>query len=229
LSNANAPILTPIQAKILLAMLRAKDHSLNSEAILRETGIALSTWSAEQGKLVEMGIIEKRLVRVLTNDNISKRMNYKLTESGVAIALNLSNISKILSGTRYGGRIAGKPAEDFDERIRECVEIGLESFGANLVTLVKTALESEKGVPWSRIPENPDRLLLVCREFFGEEASKKLETVISANIISRFALGSVQAKDLSSMISSARRSFSTNGAGNLEENHEKLGVRGSRN
>ncbi len=210
-------------------MLEAKDHTLNSEAILRDTGIALSTWSAEQGKLVEMGIIEKHLIRVLTNDSISKRMNYKLTDGGVAIALNLRNISKILSGTKSASRIVGKPAEDFEERIQECVEIGLESFGANLVTLVKTALECEHGVPWSRIPENPDKLLAVFRELFGEEASKKLETVISANIISRFALGSAQAKDLSSIISSARKSFSADGEDSPEENQEKLGVRGSRN
>jgi DNA-binding MarR family transcriptional regulator len=212
LSNSNAPILTPIQVKILLAMLRAKDHSLNSEAILRETGIALSTWSAEQGKLVDMGVIQKRLVRVLTNDSISKRMNYTLTEKGVEIALNLLNISKILSSSK-DARVNNRPsseAEEFSEIISECIEVGLESFGANFVMLVKTTLESDKSIPWSIVPEKPKELLQVCRELFGQEAAKKLETVIVRNIASRFARSDLCEKDLESTITLSKVSFSKN-------------------
>jgi hypothetical protein len=219
LSIANTPILTPIQVKILLAMLRSKDYSLNSEAILRETGIALSTWSAEQGKLGEMGLIEKHLVRILTSDSISKRMNYTLTKSGVAIALNLQNISRILSSSK--DMVPSSKAstnEDFMERIGECIEIGLDSFGTNLVELVKKTLETEQEIPWNQVSEKPEKLSLVFRELFGDEAAKKLETLISTNIASRFGLEQSRS-GLASVISNAKKSFDQNGT---EENGQKL-------
>lgn len=210
----NPPILTPIQVKILLALLRSKDHSLNSEAVLRETGIALSTWSAEQGKLVDMGLIEKRLVRVLTSENISKRMSYTLSESGVAVALNLLNISKILSSSKNANSVS----DNFGQRVSECVEIALDSFGPSSVQLVKTTLESSYGVSWSRLSEKPAELMRACRELFGEEASKKLETVIAANIARRFALQGT-GSDLASAISKAKKSYSAEFS---EESRQKL-------
>jgi DNA-binding MarR family transcriptional regulator len=202
--------LSPIQARILLAMLRAKDHSLNSEEILKQTGIALSTWSAEQGKLGEMSLIQKQLVRVLTSASISKRMNYTLTESGVAVALNLQNISRILSENSQTPGIMPKSeqsgGESFDAAIRECIEIGLDGFGANLLALVKATLQSEQGVTWEQISQRPEQFTLACKSLFGEEASKKLETVILANISSRFAIGE-PVSGFKNAISEARKSF----------------------
>jgi hypothetical protein len=194
--------------RILLAMLNSKDRSLNSEAVLKETGIALSTWSAEQGKLGEMGLIEKHLVRVITHDSVSKRMNYTLTESGALVALNLLKVSRVLARTA-SAQIARSKNESFEERIRECVEIGLDSFGMNLITLVRSALESEYGMNWNDISNNPDQLLNVCKDLFGDEASKKLETLISANIAARFAIASDGS--MQGVISKARKTFAPKG------------------
>jgi hypothetical protein len=202
--NPLPPILTPIQVKILLAMLRSQDHCLDSETVIKETGIALSTWSAEQGRLGEMGLIDKHLVRILKSDSISKRMNYTLTETGVTVGLNLLNISRLLSGNDKAAAGTSK-VESFEERILECVEVGLDSFG--VIMLLKTTLENEYGLHWQEISEKPEQFMSACRDLFGEEASEKLETLISANIATRFAL-QLSNSSIERAITKARQSFS---------------------
>ncbi len=215
--------LTPIQSKILVALARSKNGSLNTDEILSETGIATSTWSAEQGKLVGMGLLNKHLVRIIEQNHISKRMNYGLTEKGKMVGANLLNISKILAGDtgepnmiersasqesknfETESKSAGKQLEDFGGKVDECVEVALDSFGSNLVDLVKSSMELEHRVPWIDLSEKIETFELVLRDYFGLEASEKLKKLIAANIKSRFNLGTSRSDDLSHLILEARK------------------------
>ena len=60
----------------------SKMEYLNSETILKETGIAQSTWSEEQNRLTQMGLLEKRQSRLMTSNVITRVMNYRLTDKG---------------------------------------------------------------------------------------------------------------------------------------------------
>jgi DNA-binding MarR family transcriptional regulator len=187
--------LTPIQTKVLIALTRSATGSLNPDEILLATGIATSTWSAEQGRLVSMGLIKKQMIRVIKLNQISKRMNYGLTEKGRMIGQNLLNISKIL-GENSGEISFARRVEDEDQvfgsQIAECVEVALDSFGSNLVNLVKSSLEIEHQIPWKELSERSDVFEEVLRDYFGVGAAEKLKKLIAANIESRFE---VRAKD----------------------------------
>jgi hypothetical protein len=214
--------LSPVQTKILVALTKSKNGSLRTDEVLGITGIATSTWSAEQGKLVTMGLINKHLVRIIENNHISKRMNYGLTEKGRMIGLNLLNISKILldeevkaaaEGSRLepkGDRTNGsgvnvREIEDFSSKVGECVEIALDSFGSNLVNLVKNSLEVEYKIPWVDLSQKPEVFESLLKDYFGMGASEKLKKLIAANLKSRFDLGSYRSENLSQLISEARK------------------------
>lgn len=217
--------LTPIETKILIALIRSKHCALHTDEILRQTGIATSTWSAEQGKLVGMGLIEKHMVRIIENNQICKRMNYELTDKGKKVGSNLLNISEILSPDASEKQkipdhsIFCNPkeiisdslelasgSENFDDAIGDCVEIALDSFGSNLVNLVKNSLELEHSVQWTDLSDKIETFDAVLKDYFGVGSAQTLKKLISANIRSRFELGgSYQGDDLSYLISEARK------------------------
>ena len=96
-----SPFLTQLQCRILSSMYLSKMEYLNSETILKQTGIAQSTWSEEQNRLTEMGLLEKKQSRIMTSNIITRVMNYKLTDKGRLVALNLANISRILAPDKF--------------------------------------------------------------------------------------------------------------------------------
>ena len=215
--------LTSIQTKVLIALARSKFGSLNTDEILDQTGIATSTWSAEQGRLVAMGLIKKQMIRVIELNHISKRMSYGLTDKGRMVGLNLLNITKILAtdnensklsaesslpnlqGNRMESASVNRESVEFNDKISECVEIALDSFGTNLVDLVKNSLEVDHQIAWSELSENTQVFEEVLKDYFGLGASEKLKKLIIANIKSRFDLRGYQNEDLIFLISEARK------------------------
>ena len=194
---------------------------LNSETILRETGIAQSTWSEEQNKLIQMGLLEKRQSRIMSSNVITRVMNYRLTDKGRLVALNLTNISRILAPDQFltvepqqSGDPLARPIETpivstrnyIDEKILECIEVGLESFGMNLDELVKSEIERAGEIPWEEIPMRPDLLENQLRRLFGDGGSSTIESMIAANIRSKFALRSINSDSISALIAEIRYS-----------------------
>jgi len=205
-----------IQEKILVVLLKSKQQPLKTAEVLSNAEIALSTWSSEQRKLGAMKLIDKKMVRVIINNHVSLRMNYSLTEKGRLIAVNLRNISELLkddsSKVSFQPKITDTSFENpssetiwrFDdelkETVNECVEIGLDSFGLSLTKLVKKALEVECGIQWENLSENLSGFKRVLIDYFGLEASKKIEKVIAANLRIRFHLDHLESDDLSVLI-----------------------------
>jgi hypothetical protein len=210
--------LTPIDIRILVALTRSKNGSLHAEEILEETGIAMSTWSSKQGKLVSMGLLEKHFTRVMGDEHVMKRMNYALTKKGKIVGQSLLQVTTILKDSprpslvtspvfAEEGSLGQKdqlPSTDFQEMIGECVEVALDSFGSRLIDLVKKSLEVEHGVSWNSLPEKTQDFESVLRDYFGLEAAIGLKKLIGANITSRFDLKELENEDLSSLILRAR-------------------------
>jgi hypothetical protein len=202
---------------------------LNSETILKQTGIAQSTWSEEQNRLTEMGLLEKKQSRIMTSNVITRVMNYKLTDKGRLVALNLANISRILAPDQFStvpNGLLGLPSSlrsdpkgeiDLDANILECIEIGLDSFGMNLDKLVKSEIEKSAKIQWAQIAKFPEKLEFHLRELFGAGGSSTIESMIAANIRSRFGLRSIRSNSISALITEIRLS----GGKSANSFHEK--------
>jgi hypothetical protein len=194
---------------------------LNSEIILKETGIAQSTWSEEQNRLTQMGLLEKKQSRLMTSNVITRVMNYRLTDKGRLVALNLSNISRILAPNQFSrmevselSLVTSDPIRaDFvdetalDGKILECIEIGLDSFGMNLDELVKSEIERSGGIKWENVPRHPEKLETQLNQLFGAGGSSTIESMIAANIRSRFGLRSIKSDKMAVLISELRFSL----------------------
>ena len=163
------PFLSQIQCRILIAIFFSKAEYLNSEMILKDTGIAQSTWSEEQNRLMRMGLIEKKQSRTMASNVITRVMNYRLTDKGRLVALNLSNISRILDPQQFPTfnaaessvpqePVVGDEFKEIDEIIMDCIEIGLESFGMNLDELVRSEIEKSGELRWEQISRHPEKL-----------------------------------------------------------------------
>jgi DNA-binding MarR family transcriptional regulator len=214
LTSKATPFLSPLQCRILIAIFFSKNEYLNSEAILKETGIAQSTWSEEQNRLTQMGLLEKRQSRIMTSNVITRVMNYKLTDKGRLVAMNLSNISRILAPDKFSltteSEVSPTPAfaesiisddqKEIDEKILECIEIGLDSFGMNLDELVKSEYEKSGELKWIQVSRHPERLVSLLNQLFGTGGSTSIESMIAANIRSRFNLRSIKSDRLQVLI-----------------------------
>jgi DNA-binding MarR family transcriptional regulator len=224
-----SPFLSQLQCRILSSMYLSKIEYLNSETILKQTGIAQSTWSEEQNRLTEMGLLEKKQSRIMTSNIITRVMNYKLTDKGKLVALNLSNISRILAPDQFsldsnelrGLRALSKQGPnneiDLDAKILECIEIGLDSFGMNLDKLVRSEIEKSDKVEWTQIAKFPDKLEFHLRELFGVGGSSTIESMIAANIRSRFGLRSIRSNSIPALIAEIRLSSRKSGTGFSEK------------
>jgi DNA-binding MarR family transcriptional regulator len=62
--------LSPIEERILIALFQAKEHRLLSDEITKQAGIASSTLSAEQRRLVALGLLQKKTLRTMDHDRI---------------------------------------------------------------------------------------------------------------------------------------------------------------
>ena len=205
---------------------------LNSETILRDTGIAQSTWSEEQNRLTQMGLLEKKQSRIMTSNVITRVMNYKLTDRGRLVAQNLSNISRILAPEQFSGAgisdleatessnegIRAMDQKEVDEKILECIEIGLDSFGMNLDELVKSEFERSGDLRWEEVSRYPEKLEILLGQLFGTGGSTTIESTVAANIRSRFGLRSINSNRLSVLIAEIRL---TSGRSSLRSVEEK--------
>jgi DNA-binding MarR family transcriptional regulator len=218
LTEKVSPFLTQLQCRILTAIFSSKMEYLNSETILKETGIAQSTWSEEQNRLTQMGLLEKKQSRLMNSNVISRVMNYKLTDKGRLVALNLSNISRILAPDQFSGVFTNElanlsPSEvrnesindvELDEKILESIEIGLDSFGMNLDELVKSEIEKSGELRWEQIPKFPEKLETQLDRLYGARGSSTIESMIAANLRSKFGLRSIKSDKISVLISEIR-------------------------
>lgn len=229
----NDAFLTATEARILVSLARSKDNVLITESILRETGISGSTWAEEQNKLIGIGLIDKKPVRIMSRGNVSRVMSYRLTDKGKLVSTNLLNISRILcsnsapanvidSGTGLLVNLEGRDAHNhsndsssslFNERIKDSIEIGLNSFGVNLQKLVRETVEGSLGISWERISEAPEQLLVALRELFGPEGAGTIESIIAANIRHELGLTAITTDRLTLLIPEAKRQMA-------EMNHE---------
>ena len=214
-----SPFLTQLQCRILSSMYLSKTEYLNSDTILKQTGIAQSTWSEEQNRLTEMGLLEKKQSRIMTSNIITRVMNYKLTDKGRLVALNLANISRILAPDQFSLDVndlqrlrrtldKSNDTSNLDERILECIEIGLDSFGMNLDRLVKSEIEKSAKIQWIEIARFPEKLEFYLRELFGSGGASTIESMIAANIRSRFALKMIRSNSIPALVAEVRLSAS---------------------
>ena len=218
LTTKVSPFLTQLQCRILTAIFFSKIEYLNSETILKETGIAQSTWSEEQNRLTEMGLLEKKQSRLMTSNVITRVITYRLTDKGRLVALNLANISRILAPDQFSrieiSELNGASSEtlrnelidekSLDEKILECIEIGLDSFGMNLDDLVKSEIVKSGELKWELIPRYPEKLEILLSQLFGGGGSSTIESMIAANIRSRFGLRSIKSDKMVALISELR-------------------------
>ncbi len=211
--------LSQIQSRILMTFIRSKQDYLNTETILKHVGIALSTWSEEQNRLVGLGLLEKIPARIMTNSKIVRVMNYRLSKKGRIVALNLFNISKILAPAIQnaekkdhanpddGGMF--KEGREVALKVRDCIEIGLDSFGMNFTQLVKVNLEIESGISWDQVIHHPEALELTLINLFGSEGARTIELMIIANLRSQFPLHAARSDNLSLVLRSIQQSTSS--------------------
>ena len=158
-----------------------------------------------------MGLLEKKQSRMMTSNVITRVMNYRLTDKGRLVAQNLSNISKILAPDQFpmlnALETSGDPSswgqdenKEIDEVIMDCIEIGLESFGMNLDELVRAEIEKAGEISWDQIAKRPEKLQEQLLRLFGAGGSSTIESMIAANIKSRFGLSSINSDRISALI-----------------------------
>jgi DNA-binding MarR family transcriptional regulator len=208
--------LSAIQSRILVALFQSEGRQqfVPNESVLEKTGIAQSTWSEEQKRLIEMGLLEKKAFKTIRTNNVCRIVNFRLTSRGRTVAFNLANISRIivrqgekdplqpLSSISTSARMAGK---DFEFDVMESIEVALDSFGINLVPLVKSRLPD--GTRWDDVSRHPEMLSTILRDLFGEEGSNTVESMIAENLKSRFDVVGLMAEDgdLNSLIARLRQ------------------------
>jgi|SRR5579872_5405602 len=190
--NSNGPELTAIQSRILIFLFRSpQDEFMDNRRVLSGAAIAQSTWSQEQKRLIRKQLIEKRSFRSIRGDSVCKTVRFRLTSRGRAVALILSQISKIMiapfqDSTTKSVESEFQSAEELERGIMEAIEVALDSFGINLIPLVKNKLEIEYLTPWNEILRYPDRLLAVLKDLFGTDGGTTIESMILDNLRFRF-------------------------------------------
>jgi len=204
--------LTAIQSRILVSLFQSDgSHYVPNETVLEKTGIAQSTWSEEQKRLIEMGLLEKKAFKMLRTNSVSRIVNFRLTAKGRTVAFNLANISRMIVQPRSdahgsAGSQSSQPLSEgeFEFEVMEAIEVALDSFGINLIPLVKGRLA--EGFRWDEVARHPEIFTIILRDLFGKEGSATVESMIVENLKSRFALGSsISENDLTNLVAELRR------------------------
>jgi hypothetical protein len=209
--------LTEIQSRILITIFESGRDLVNNETILNGAEISRSTWAVEQNHLIEFGLLEKGSARLISRKSVFKTVNYRLTERGKAVALNLLEISRILESTKKTDLSASvnileeaRPEDsEFLTGIMESIEVALEGYGVNFVNDVRNVMETERKIQWREVPGRLDVLEVVLVEFFGAEGAKNVMSMICANVQSRFGLDRRGPDRLQDLVEEAGRSFKT--------------------
>lgn len=201
--------LSAIQSRILVALFQSEGRQqfVPNETVLARTGIAQSTWSEEQKRLIEMGLLEKKAFKTIRTNSVCRIVNFRLTGKGMTVAFNLANISRIIVQQQSDPLPAASPTsqmhlseEEFGYEVMESIEVALDSFGINLIPLVKSRLP--EGISWSGITDNPETLISILRDLFGKEGSGTVESMIMENLRSRFdSKLPIEENDLANLVS----------------------------
>jgi DNA-binding MarR family transcriptional regulator len=185
--------LSAIQSRILVALFQSENQQfMPNELVLEKTCIAQSTWSEEQKRLIDMGLLEKKAFKTIRTNNVCRIVNFRLTSKGRTVAFNLVNISRmIVQGQNIPLEASASlqtplSIKDLEYEIMEAVEVALDSFGINLIPLVKSRLP--ENVSWVEVARRPEILIVVLRDLFGKDGSSTVESMIAENLKSRFAI-----------------------------------------
>jgi DNA-binding MarR family transcriptional regulator len=203
--------LSAIQSRILVALFQSdgRQQFVPNEAVLESTGIAQSTWSEEQKRLIDMGLLEKKAFKTIRTNNVCRIVNFRLTSKGRTVAFNLANISRMIvhetGNSPIGGQISVSEKE-LQYEVMESIEVALDSFGINLIPLVKSRLP--EGATWEGVARNPEVLNAILHELFGKEGSSTVESMIVENLKSRFEVGApAWENDLVKLVEALRERF----------------------
>ncbi len=207
---------TRIQSKILVTLFRFGLQYVNNENFLKASGIAQSTWSEEQLRLLELGLLEKKSFRVMTGSNVFRTVAFRLSGCGREVAFNLLNISRILDRSEtnafqiFGksepiGKIGVVEGKEIEKILLEAVEVALEGFGRDLLDLAKATIEVERNTTWENVVGVPDQLVEVLREICGRDGSEVVEAMICQNVRSLFGIDVIESHSLSSLINEVKQ------------------------
>jgi len=206
------PHLSAIQSRILVALFQSEGRLqfLANEAVLEKTGIAQSTWSEEQKRLIDIGLLEKKAFKTIRTNNVCRIVNFRLTSKGRTVAFNLANISRMIIPQSQSDQSQTTSAQtrvtekEFDYEVIESVEVALDSFGINLIPLVQSRLSG--GTQWNDVALHPEKLAAVLKDLFGKDGSNTVESMIADNLRARFGEGlAADAVDLVSLIAELRQ------------------------
>ncbi len=70
----------------------------------------------------------------------------------------------------------------------QCIERALDKFGSNAKQATYWAIMTKEGISWDDIIANPDPLMRVLAEIFGEDGSKLVEREMVKEIKKEFSL-----------------------------------------
>jgi hypothetical protein len=201
------PVPSRLQSKIILALYRAPSSEsdfVDTDSVLRLTGISPSTWAEEQVKLADMKLIEKQKVKAMKDDRIVSIARFRLTGRGILVAAKLADVSRIISGIRnldsqndkmpqmsandsasYGS-LQSDISDDVCQRVLDCVDAALEGFGLNFSRFTHTNLSIVEGLQKNDIIRKPDLFMHAMRRLYGREGARSLELLILENLRSEF-------------------------------------------
>jgi hypothetical protein len=182
-----------------------------NEIVLEKIGVAQSTWSEEQKRLIDMGLLEKKAFKTLRTNNVCRIVNFRLTCKGRTVAFNLANISRMIVNRHTDSLDSPSPMshgplsqKEFEYEVMEAIEVALDSFGINLIPLVKSRFTD--GTTWGDVARHPEKLTAVLRDLFGKDGSNTVESMIVDNLKSCFDLEtSVRENDLTAVVSDLRQ------------------------
>ncbi len=185
---------------------------MSNETVLEKIGIAQSTWSEEQKRLIEMGLLEKKASKTIRTNNVCRIVNFRLTSKGRTVAFNLANISRMIVPSQSDPMegAAHPPVQipisekGFEYEVMEAIEIALDSFGINLIPLVQSRLSD--GTPWGDVARHPEKLTRILKDLFGKDGSNTVESMIVENLKARFEGGMpARENDLVNLVAEFRR------------------------
>ncbi len=201
--------LSAIQSKILVALFQPDgSRYLPNEAVLEKTGIAQSTWSEEQKRLIDIGLLEKKAFKMIRTNSVCRIVNFRLTNKGRTVAFNLTNISRMIVQPQselveiHGAALLSE--KEFEFEVIEAIEVALDSFGINLIPLVRGKLPD--GISWNEVARRPEILRSILNDLFGKEGCATVESMIAENLKARFVPNTVGSEnDLVNLVAQLRR------------------------
>lgn len=185
-----------------------------NETVLENAGIAQSTWSEEQKRLIGMGLLEKKAFKTLRTNSVCRIVNFRLTNKGRMVAFNLANISRMilprhrdqLQKTQTSPRSGSLNEREFEFEVMESIEVALDSFGINLIPLVKSRLT--QGDSWNDVARHPEKLIMILRDLFGKDGCNTVESMIFENLKSLFGEEPLaRENDLIDLVAEFRQKF----------------------